>query len=164
MFITMKNRFEIGDILKRAKGPFSRHYMVYVGFINGVESIAENQQGVGVRYLPLTTALKQGKIIAHEKFTGNDYERLLVKSKIDELIGTDYNLVNFNCEHFARKVTTGKAHSKQVNNTCLLLLGVGTATLLASKNPRARSLGGLLILIAIIVSLCQPRGVSNDIV
>lgn len=160
----MKHNFKVGDILKRAKGPWSRHYMVYVGKINGVEHIAENQQGVGVQYLPLSNAQKQGKIIASEKFSGTEYERLLVRSKIDELLGTDYDLVNFNCEHFARKVTTGKAHSKQVEMACLFFFGVGVAGLLASKNPSLRTIAGLLILIAIVVAITQPREVSKTIV
>ena len=160
----MKHNFKIGDILKRAKGPWSRHYMVYVGKINGIECIAENQQGVGVQYLPLLNAQNQGKIIASEKFTGTEYERLLVRSKIDELIGTNYDLVNFNCEHFARKVTTGKTHSKQVETACLFFFGVGVAGLFASKSPGLRTLAGLLVLIAIIVAITQPKEVSKTIV
>lgn len=157
----MKHNFKIGDILKRAKGPWSRHYMVYVGKINGIECIAENQAGVGVQYLPLSNAQK---IIASEKFTGTEYERLLVRSKIDELIGTNYDLVNFNCEHFARKVTTGKTHSKQVDTACLFFFGIGIAGLLVSKNPGLRTLAGLIVLIAIIVAITQPKEVSKTIV
>jgi len=39
-----------------------------------------------------------------EPFTGNDFQRRLALNRVVALIGTQYDLVNFNCEHYANAV------------------------------------------------------------
>jgi len=59
-----------------------------------------------------------------EKFTGSDYARNQIIAKINSLLGTQYDLVNFNCEHFAELIQNGSVKSKQVGNVFLGLLAI----------------------------------------
>lgn len=61
-----------------------------------------------------------------EPFTGNDFQRRLAVNRAVSLIGTQYDLVNFNCEHYANAVQYNKPFSNQVGNGILatLLLAV----------------------------------------
>jgi len=51
------SNLKIGDLIVRQKGPFSTHFMVYVGIQNGIPMVAENQNDVGVRFNSLKNAL-----------------------------------------------------------------------------------------------------------
>jgi hypothetical protein len=49
----------------------------------------------------------------------------------------NYNLLSYNCEHFARYIATGARESKQVQNTAkALLLGLGVSLLLTANSPK----------------------------
>jgi hypothetical protein len=112
-----------GDRLITEKGPFSRHHSIFVHFPGNVPLVAENQAGKGVQYNTLhdfVARLSSGKIEV-QKFGGTEAAREMVVPKINALIGARYDLVNFNCEHFANLIQTGVAVSKQV---AIAVLGV----------------------------------------
>lgn len=143
------NTLKTGDLIVREKGPLSTHYIVYVGWYDGVELVAENQSGIGVRYTSLQEALAGNTIKRFEKFGGTELQRMSVIPRINNLLGRAYDLVAFNCEHFARGVTTGKNESKQVKNASNIAL-IGGVTMLASNSPLIRNLGIAAIVIGII--------------
>ncbi len=145
---------KIGDLIVRQKGPFSTHYLVYVGRHNGIQMVAENQTGVGVRFISLSTALAGNVIKRFEPFGGLEHERDLVIPKINQLIGQAYNLVVFNCEHFARWIAHGKLESKQVKMVSNIAIISGSAMLLA-KNKTVALTGLFMILLGIVGHLFQ---------
>jgi hypothetical protein len=136
---------KIGDLIVRQKGPFSTHFIVYVGIHNGIQMVAENQNGIGVRFISLTDALAGNVIKRFENFGGTEEQRALVIPRIKELLGTSYNLVVFNCEHFARWISNGKIESKQVKIASNIALA-GGAAMLTSNNNGVKVLGALSIL------------------
>jgi hypothetical protein len=140
---------KIGDLIVRQKGPFSTHFMVYVGIHNGVQMVAENQSGIGVRFTSLANALAGNVIKRFEKFGGTDSQRSLVIPKIKNLLGRSYDLVVFNCEHFARWIATGKIESKQVKVASNVAILSGAA-MLASNNSAVKTLGIFSIISGII--------------
>jgi hypothetical protein len=145
---------KIGDLIVRQKGLFSTHFMVYVGIHNGVRMVAENQSGIGVRFTSLANALAGNVIKRFEKFGGTDSQRNLVIPKIKNLLGTSYDLVVFNCEHFARWISTGKIESKQVKLASNIAI-VSGATMLASNNKAVKTLGVVSIVSGIIGRISQ---------
>jgi hypothetical protein len=145
---------KIGDLIVRQKGPFSTHYIVYIGIKNGIKMVAENQVGFGVRIVPLIEALACNSIKRFEPFGGSEYDRRMVMSRIEPLIGKAYDLVVFNCEHFARWISKGKFESKQVKTTSNIFLVSGLAMLLA-KNKVVRAFGLFLIILGGIGHLSQ---------
>lgn len=59
-------------------------------------------------------------------FAGSDFQRRFAVNRAVALIRTQYDLVNFNCEHYANAVQYNKPFSNQVGNGILatLLLAV----------------------------------------
>jgi hypothetical protein len=148
---------KIGDLIVRAKGPFSTHYLVYLGIQNGIRMVAENQIGVGVRVTTLEAALANNAIKRFEPFGGAEHDRSLVLIKVNNLIGRAYDLVHFNCEHFARWIASGKPESKQVKVAGALTLAGGAIMAIASKNKNLAVFGLILMLIAGLCLLVQSH-------
>lgn len=140
---------KIGDLIVRQKGPFSTHFMVYVGIQNGIPMVAENQNDVGVRFNSLKNALAGNVIKRFEKFGGTEAQRSLVIPRIKNLLGKSYDLIIFNCEHFARYIASGNAESKQVDNIAKIAIGSGSLLLLASSNNAFKTIGAFLLLIGL---------------
>lgn len=148
------NTLKIGDLIVRQKGPFSTHYLVYVGIHNGVKMVAENQVGSGVRYATLEEALAGNIIKRFEAFGGKEHERCMVIPRIEQMLGTAYDLVAFNCEHFARFISNGKIESRQVKTVSNLFILAGSAMMLF-KNRFVRAFGLFLIVLGGIGHLSQ---------
>ncbi|MBL7885880.1 MAG: hypothetical protein JNJ52_03975 [Flavobacterium sp.] len=149
------SQLKTGDLIVRAKGIFSTHYMVYIGNQGGNIMVAENQIGFGVRYVTLAEALKGNAIVRFEKFGGAGFERNTVVTKINSILGKSYDLVAFNCEHFARLIAQGKPKSKQVETTSHVAMLTGLA-MMNSKNKTIQALGFVSLAIGIIGKIAQP--------
>jgi hypothetical protein len=83
----------------------------------------------GVQYITLEEFLlrtRQGKIWI-QKFEGTETDRGNIIPQIDALIGTAYNLVNFNCEHFANLIQKKVSISQQVAAAVAgaVIIGIG---------------------------------------
>jgi hypothetical protein len=134
------NTLRTGDLIVREKGPLSTHYMVWIGWHNGAYRVAENQVGHGVRFTTFTQAMDGNSIIRFEKFGGTEAQRQQVVPRIQQFLGRGYDLVVFNCEHFARWISTGKMSSSQVTAASNILIASG-ALMAASKNKTLFSIG-----------------------
>ena len=150
------NTLKTGDLIVRQKGPFSTHYIVWIGWQNGIQLVAENQRGLGVRYTSLQEALAGNSIKRFEKFGGTEVQRQLVVPKIKILLGKSYDLMVFNCEHFARWIATGKIESKQVRTASTIAITAGLS-LLASKNDAVKVVGVLGIIAGFVGHISQSR-------
>ena len=126
----------VGDIIVRTKGGIaSEHYAVFIGYqphLGDDWYVAENQDNFGVRLITLQQFLNEGDLKRVRRFAGDP---ALVISRINNLLGKPYNIVSYNCEHFANEVTTGYAYSKQIQNivigaVLLSLLGLFVAIIL----------------------------------
>jgi hypothetical protein len=118
-------RLSIGDRLLRTKGGiFSTHHVLYMGFWNGQHLVAENQSGYGVRYITLSHFLSEGKLeeVQYNNFPESTQIELI--RRVNSKIGTPYDLLTYNCEHFVNQMLTGIAESKQIQNT-ISLVGLG---------------------------------------
>ncbi len=144
------SNLKIGDLIVRQKGPFSTHFMVYVGIQNGIPMVAENQNDVGVRFNSLKNALAGNVIKRFEKFGGTEAQRRLVIPRIKNLLGKSYDLIIFNCEHFARYIASGNAESKQVDNIAKIAIGSGSLLLIGSRNNAFKTIGAFLLVIGLI--------------
>ena len=134
-----QNNLATGDRLITEKGPLSKHHAIFVQIPGQVPLVAENQAGRGVQYITLEEFIQRagaGKILI-QKFEGSELEREGIVPRINALLGTQYNLINFNCEHFANLVQNGVASSAQVAVTIVgaLIVGIG---LLAFGGGRRR--------------------------
>jgi hypothetical protein len=110
----------------------TKHFAVYLGRLSdGQEWIAENHHLTdGVRLITVQDYAVAGRsLVRIDRFSGTERERQQVVLRAVKLAGKSYDLVQYNCEHFATEVTTGLAESKQVTNVIsglvlLLLIGL----------------------------------------
>jgi hypothetical protein len=140
------NTLRTGDLIVRKKGPLSTHYIVWIGWIDGRQMVAENQFGHGVRYTTLAEALAGSPIVRFEKFGGTENQRRMVIPHVNSMLGKAYDLIFFNCEHFGRMVSKGKKESKQVKTLLNWMLVLGGLMLL-SKSRAVRGFGAFLLFV-----------------
>ena len=126
---------KLGDRLIREKGIFSKHHGIFVGIHNGLPFVAENNVNSGVQYVTLADFLlnRINNLSRIERFKGTEQARKNIIPRINNLLGTRYGLVNFNCEHFAELIQNGKPKSKQLTNA-LLGFAIGYVVISAIKN------------------------------
>ena len=124
--IVAKKRNGLGRILN--------HYVVYVGnetFIgnleNGVKILSKNE---------LSKLLIDYEPIKIKAFEGANYQRNQAIKRAYARLGDQYNLLSFNCEHFANWVQKGKENSVQVTIAFLILLTGVTYKLIRANNGK----------------------------
>ena len=107
------------------KTGLAKHFAIYLGKNkNGVEWIAENKKFNNVQIIPASEYFARVESIDRiEKFTGNNIERNEAVKRAYKLAGKSYDLINYNCEHYANEVVTGRSFSNQVT---LAIMGVVT--------------------------------------
>jgi hypothetical protein len=89
-------------------------------------------------------------------FQGSDSERKeAVNRAIKQLNKEQYNFVFNNCEHFANYVQFNKASSKQTEVACVGAASIGAILTIFSKNDLTRSVGAILILLALLILLIE---------
>lgn len=111
----------------------TRHHAIYLGVdANGTEWIAENQRFHGVTLVSADAYFQKEKQIWVEPFAGSYKQREVAVKRALEALGKPYDLVSYNCEHYASYVQTGTAESKQVNNVMDGVKSFAIAALLLS--------------------------------
>jgi uncharacterized protein YycO len=111
----------------------SKHHAIYLGRdYNGVEWIAENDKFKGVRRVKANEYFSKGKLIKVKRFQGNYNQRIVAVERALNQLGKPYDLIDFNCEHYAEYVQAGKIESKQVANAlgllvCIFFIGIITS-------------------------------------
>lgn len=125
--------FGTGDriVVPKSGWDVVQHHAVFFGMVDGEAVVAENKEGRGVILTRLDQFMADARIIKrHIRFSGNHYDQMVVMDRIRERLGRRYDLLKYNCEHFANEVLHFRAISPQVK-------AVGTAAAVA---------GGLFLL------------------
>jgi hypothetical protein len=107
------------------------HHATYLGQnFQGEHFIVDNIIGEGVRLITADLFFKDViEITRIERFTGSNYNRKILVIKALNSVGKPYDLINYNCEHFANELSTGNPFSKQLQNailgfTVVFILGI----------------------------------------
>ncbi len=92
-------------------------------------------KGGGVELISLAKFSDGCPVFIHQKAEGDRFQRQQIAKRALDLIGTQYDLINFNCEHLANFAQKGKAESPQLRGATLLALFAigGIAALVSSK-------------------------------
>jgi len=125
---------QIGDMI-RIDRPGYKHVGVYVGAQWPSQwDVIHNQKGGGVKLISLAAFSDGCPVFIHQKTQGDHYQRQQIVQRALQLIGTKYDLLNFNCEHAANLAQNGKAESPQLKGFVLLtLLLIGGVALFGGK-------------------------------
>lgn len=119
-------------VLPKSNLGLVQHHAIYIGNdAYGNRQYIENYIGKGVQRVDENYLFRDGYHLTRvEPFIGNAFQRRLAVNRAVALIGTQYDLVNFNCEHYANAVQYGKQFSNQVGNgilatVLLAVIGIG---------------------------------------
>lgn len=94
----------------------SKHHSIYLGTDqHGMEWVAENDKFGGVVLTKVNDFFKEKKCFTIQRFCGNFHDRKAAVQRALSKVGAPYDLLNFNCEHYAEYVQTGNTGSKQVD-------------------------------------------------
>lgn len=133
------NKIRKADVVVVPKSEFNlvAHYAVYLGFNQfGEEIMSENKHGYGVRILTTNQFFQENPSYKRLRlFNGNDYQRMQAVNRAISLIGRKYDLINFNCEHYANYVQTNQSVSNQIKwGAGVSALAVLALILFAARN------------------------------
>lgn len=101
------------------------HYGIYIGHLIGYgPCVIHNDKNGGVQ-VTTYAAFSNGQDVYVEREAPDDpaIQEAIVQ-RASKLVGSQYNLLFFNCEDFANYVQTGVPYSKQVIGLCLIGLVV----------------------------------------
>jgi Permuted papain-like amidase enzyme, YaeF/YiiX, C92 family len=93
----------------------SMHHAIYIGYYNQEPYFIENKIGIGVHLISAKEFFKRNPIISTvKKFSGNGQQRQHALERSFALLGMPYDLINYNCEHFANEVQHMRSYSDQM--------------------------------------------------
>lgn len=111
---------------------FVKHYGVCTGYsAHGEPCFVHNTPSGGVVHT--TRAQFAGNLAIHIEQRARPGQEAVVAARALDLVGREYNLLFFNCEHAANLAATGKAESKQVQ-TGVVITTILSAIALAVAN------------------------------
>ena len=116
-----------------------QHHAICIGADEyGDEWIAENKVGRGVQIVSADEFFSDiNEITRIEPFNGTDEQRNNAIQYALALEGTDYNLLEFNCEHYANVVQHQQKVSNQVKTGILLgIVSVIVGLIISSNNKQ----------------------------
>ena len=94
----------------------SKHHAIFYGYYHGIPHFIENKVGIGVRLVHASIFLAQNSIQSVIPFYGTNYQRNQMLQFAYSKIGTNYDIVNYNCEHFANEIQNNSRYSQQALN------------------------------------------------
>jgi hypothetical protein len=110
------------------------HVGIYVGprTIDGRE-VVHNDKGNGVVFSSLADFSSGGEVFLQKRATDNYFEREAIANRAFSLIGKNFDLFNFNCEHAANLAQTGQRESPQLQGALVCVLAIFILGLLAKQ-------------------------------
>lgn len=120
--LTMESKYSPlpGDVLVRNKSTFGiiDHYGLYVGY----GKVIDNHPERGVCLISVESFLSGRKLVRIARFEGNPNERNQVVQRANSMLGLNYHLTDFNCEHFVNEVWGAGRSSQQLATAVVLIL------------------------------------------
>jgi Lecithin retinol acyltransferase len=126
-------RFQVGDKICR-QGPLGfYHYGIYVGhrWPYG-HAVVHNSKNEGVQLIHLSTFADGQPITIKDRLTDWRAQEMVAQRALS-LLGKQYDLTLFNCEHAANYAQKGIPASPQLQGTVLIIGLMDFALLLASR-------------------------------
>lgn len=107
-----------------------QHHALFLGKDrNGVDVIAENKIGFGVRLVTAADFFEEVfEVTRIERFKGTNHERKAAIQKALTKLEQPYHLIDYNCQHFANEIQYNIIKSDQVDE---LFAGLKVAAALA---------------------------------
>jgi len=106
---------QTGDKLQRPGPLGTRHVGIYLGRDAwGQDWVIHNDKGGYVKEDFLSTFAAGFPVSLAQRAASTWWEQQQIVARARSLLGQKFDLINFNCEHFANYAQTGVAHSPQL--------------------------------------------------
>lgn len=128
MYITLQEKsyyLNIGDrvVVPITSLGISMHHAIFIGNYNNQPHFIENKSGYGVRLISARQFFLENPTVSRiEPFEGSNAQRTELLKNAFSKLGGRYDLLLYNCEHFANELQHRKAFSLQVRNSVFILL------------------------------------------
>ena len=99
---------------------FYKHVGIYIG--NG--SVVHNDKGGGVVRTTLAEFSAGGAVMLQKRVTTDYFQQQAIAQRALSLIGSQFNVIHFNCEHAANWAQSGRVESEQLQGAVIVLLAV----------------------------------------
>lgn len=113
-----------GDVLKVSRGLYDHYSTVLIGGDFHRARVVEIDQNRPTRLSTLAEFAEGGTIEIVERGKADEMTLVVVRAAEVLLRSREYDLFEWNCEHSARYIAFGKAHSTQVAAGVAAVLGV----------------------------------------
>lgn len=115
-----------------------QHHVIYLGCDHyGRHVIAENVVGNCVRIVSVDEFFANNPTVTRiVRFLGDGQRRKGAVQRALRKVGAPYNLINYNCEHFANEVQYGRSFSLQVGKAILILFAFVFAFIIFKDSKR----------------------------
>ena len=99
-----------------------QHHAIYIGKDNLRQRLyIENAFGRGVQLVSEAYLFRDSYHVTRiEPFNGTQQQRNMALKAALQMIGKEYDPINFNCEHYANTIQHSKSYSSQVGNGIML--------------------------------------------
>lgn len=114
----------MGDMIQASRGIYN-HVGIYVGPTWDGRDVIHNAKGGCVELISLSEFANGAPVYRRIAAPDDYFQQQAIVERAMSLIGKKYDLIKFNCEHFATLAQTGRAASPQLAGLALLgILGV----------------------------------------
>jgi hypothetical protein len=110
-------------VIPKSQMGMVQHHALYIGTnSSGEDLIIENKIGYGIRIVTAKDFFSECiGITKVERFCGTNQERRSRIERALSMVGVPYDLITYNCEHFANDIQHGIARSRQIETGLLAL-------------------------------------------
>jgi len=99
---------------------FYKHVGIYIG--NG--SVVHNDKGGGVVLATLAEFSAGGSVILQKRVATDYFQQQAIAQRALSLLGSQFNVFHFNCEHAANWAQSGRVESEQLQGAFIVILAV----------------------------------------
>lgn len=108
-----------GDMIQVNRGGYN-HVGIYIGLSWNGQDVIHNAKGGCVAFTTFAEFAKGVPVILRRAAPDNYFAQQDIVQRATSLLGQKYDLIKFNCEHFATYAQMGRAQSPQLAGLALL--------------------------------------------
>lgn len=144
-FLSILSTLSTGDrvVIPKSGVKIVQHHGIFLGYSDGRYIFIENKDGIGVRvvtaqvfFAGVNEVTRVNRFVPKQGYSRHDLYRYALSKK-----GRAYNLLSYNCEHFANEIQHRVVKSKQADTGLFLgflALIIGIAAAGSNNNSKKR--------------------------
>src|SRR5688572_16042517 len=112
-------KLKVGDAIRIERLGYN-HLGIYVGRQGAIaHAVVHNDKGIGVVLCTLPQFADGKMVHLHNEAQGNEFEREQIAERALSMLGKEFDLINFNCEHLVNYAQNLTPESPQVQTAAV---------------------------------------------